>query len=352
MIEHYIATSFVHGYSDPEFEVNKDQLPALWVHGPNYEAIHSYPFPRNLADFETHKELIAGVMPLPSGEEFNKLPRFGLTGLVVQGEHLYAGSWNSVYEIRKSDYVLQRIITNPLMNDMHGIWVDEEYLITILTGKDTVVINDYQGRVIDHFTVANDLSIYKNEKLEQVDWRFISKQFRGATGLWHFNYVQRFDDEIWLTARNLGAFIVVNLRTRKAHIRTMNQKTAVMLHDGVLYNGEYYFTSIDGKIIIAAEDLSATFNPREKFTRDMVCDLIRIEETEFGRAPNWCRGISCHDDVMYIAIDGRYDTNLSFGILGLKRNGEKVMEKRLDWRTIGSEEDLRYVTGFDVVTYL
>ena len=36
----------------------------------------------------------------------------------------------------------------------------------------------------------------------------------------------------------------------------MNQKTVVMLHDGILYNNEYYFTSIDGKIIIASNPKS------------------------------------------------------------------------------------------------
>lgn len=188
-------------------------------------------------------------MPLSSAKDFKKLPRFGLTGLAENGDFLYAGSWNSIYEIRKIDFSLARIITNGLMNDMHGIWADDKYLITVLTGKDTVVLNDYDGNLIDHFSIANDLSVYKDHTIEEVDWRFLSKQFRGATGLWHFNYVQRFGDDIWLTARNLGAFIVVNLKAREAHIRTMNQKTMVLLHDGVLYNDEYYFTSIDGKII-------------------------------------------------------------------------------------------------------
>ena len=241
-----------------------------------------------------------------------------------------------------------------MMNDLHGIYVDKEYIITVLTGKDTVVFSDFDGKIIDHFTIGNDLTVSKNINLENIDWRFLSKQFRGATGIWHFNYVQRFGNEIWLTARNLGSIIVVNIKTLKAHIRTINQKTVVLLHDGLHYNDEYYFTSIDGKIIIASEAKQSKFNPREEiesinnFSRDMVCELIRLEETEFGRQPNWCRGLACNKDEIYITVDGLHGSDLSFGLVGLKRSGEKIFETRINWQEIGKAEFLRYVTGFDV----
>jgi len=352
----HLAVSFVHGYSDLEFNSYQEQLPALWVHGSDGSVVYQYPFPRNVSDFELHKNLVSGEMPLPHTPDFKKLPRFGLTGLRNVGDYLYAGSWNGVYEISKSDFTLNRIISNRLMNDMHDIWVDDEYIVTVLTGKDTVVLSDFNGNVVNHFSIANDLSVVKNTEIEHIDWRFLSKQSRGATGLWHFNYVQRFDKEIWLTSRNLNAVIVINYHTKKAHLRTMNHKTTVCLHDGTLHGGQYYFTSIDGKIIIATEASKSKFNPREQcedvklFTRDMLCELIRLEETEFGRQPNWCRGIACHGDIMYVTVDGRYDTDLSFGVLGLKRTGEMTMQSRLRWKDVGSEKDLRYVTGFDVVT--
>ena len=350
-----IAVSFVHGYTDLDYKIESDNLPALWVYDSSDQAlVHNYPFPRNVADFYDYKSIVSGNMPLQSAEDFKKLPRFGLTGLAQYGSNLYAGSWNSVYEISKSDFSLKRIITNHMMNDMHGIWVDEKYIITILTGKDTIVLSDFNGKIIDHFTIANNLTVFKNPDLEKIDWRFLSKQFRGATGIWHFNYVQRFGNEIWLTARNLGAFIVVNIKTLKAHIRTINQKTVVMLHDGLYYNNEYYFTSIDGKIIIASEVKDAKFNPREEFdglqnfSRDLICELIRLEETEFGRQPNWCRGITCNKDEIYVTVDGRYGSDLSFGLVGLKRSGEKILETRLNWHEIGKVDKLRFVTGFDL----
>ena len=351
-----IIVSFVHGYEDLKKKFEKTSLPALWVNSANEDRVYSYPFPRNISDFQEYIDLISGNMPLPNSVEFEKLPRFGFTGLDEVGEYIYAGSWNGIYQINKSNYKLNKIISNSLMNDMHGIWVDEDFIITILTGKDTVVISDHNGKIVEHFSIANDLTVYTDNSIEQIDWRFISKQFRGATGLWHFNYVQRFDDEIWLTARNINAFIVVNLVTRKSWIRSINQKTVVLLHDGVRYNDKYYFTSIDGKIIIASEANNLSINPREnvdeiaKFSRDMACELIRLDETQFGREPNWCRGIACSQDIMYVTVDGRYDTDLSFGLLGLKTDGTKVLERRLKWSSVGIEKNLRYVTGFDLIT--
>ena len=131
----------------------------------------------------------------------------------------------------------------------------------------------------------------------------------------------------------------------------------MLLHDGVLFEDEYYFTSIDGKILIAAEARKGKYNPREEFddlhlfSRDMVCQLIRLEDTGLGREPNWCRGIACSGDTIYVTIDGRYDTDLSFGLLGLKRTGEVVRQDRLHWKDIGPEQELRFVTGFDIALY-
>ena len=60
----------------------------------------------------------------------------------------------------------------------------------------------------------------------------------------------------------------------------------------------------------------------DKFSRDLVCELIRLEETDYGHEPNWCRGIT-FDDKIFVTIDGRYGSDLSFGLLGINRTGTK-----------------------------
>ena len=346
-----LVSTFVHGY-DGEFHP-EGALPSLVVDGEE-SRFYSYEFPRNPAEFSRASLNIIGEMPLKSAKDFEALPRFGFTGLSEEGNYFYCGSWNGVYKINKDSYECESFITHRLMNDLHGICVENNIIYTMLTGKDTVVLTSMDGEIINTFTVHNDMEVSVNdEKLMLHDWRFISKQFRGATGVFHFNHVQVKGKEIWLTSRNLGCFVVIDTENGRAHLRTINQKTVVLLHDGVYKNGAYYFTSIDGKILISSDE--EAHNPRESFdevvlfNRDLNSKLIRLEETELGRQPNWCRGIDVDKDLIATTIDGLYGSDLSFKLLILNEEGEIKRLKEVRWEDIGDITNLRYVTGFDVM---
>ena len=167
---HELVVSFVHGYSDLNHKIEQNLLPALWsVDSKGGQRVHEYPFPRNVSDFLANSELLLGSMPLSGAKDFRKLPRFGFTGLGESGDYLYAGSWNGVYKMRKKDLSLESIISNHLMNDLHGIYVDESHIVTILTGKDTIVFSDQDGNIVEHFTVGCDLSIYTDNQLAEAD---------------------------------------------------------------------------------------------------------------------------------------------------------------------------------------
>jgi len=346
-----LVCTFVHGY-DGEFHPSKP-LAALVVNDDDNTSFFEYEFPRNPQEFSNTKLNIIGEHPLETAKDFEALPRFGFTGLSEEGDYLYCGSWNGVYRINKSNYKCEGLITHRLMNDLHGICVDSGTVYTVLTGKDTVVLTSMSGEILETYTVRNDMSVLKGDKLLlNHDWRFISKQFRGATGLFHFNHVQIKGDEIWATSRNLGCFVVINMVDGTAHLRTINQKTVVLLHDGIYKNGAYYFTSIDGKILISSDE--DAHNPREQFddvilfNRDLNSKVIRLEETELGRQPNWCRGIDAEQDSIATTIDGLYGTDLSFKLLIINHDGKIQRLKEIRWEDIGDVDNLRYVTGFDV----
>lgn len=350
-----ILVSFVHGYENLDLQLIEKNRPSLWQREDNSDHIYSYPFPRNPEDFRKLENILCGVKPFENSPNFKKLPRFGFTGIQKCNGHIYAGSWNSVYEIDSESFALKRIITNNLMNDMHGICVTDDCIITVLTSKDTVVFSDLAGNVIDHFSVMNDLSVIKDVSIEELDWRFISKQFRGSTGYWHFNYVQRFDNEIWLTSRNANAFVVIDMKKKKAFMRLMNLSTPVLLHDGLFHNGRYYFTSIDGKIIISEDGSRTGKTDREYvdnmhlYNRDLVSNIIRLNETDLKREPNWCRGIACNNGTINVTIDGRYGSDLSFGLLSMTEEAEITGYSKIRWSDIGDETEIRYVTGFDIL---
>jgi len=349
-----IITTFVHGYQNLHINLPEKNRPALWRICDNKNQIFSYPFPRNPEDFIALDSFIVGERPLKSAVSFKKLPRFGLTGLIKCGEYIYAGSWNGVYEINANSYELKRIISHRLMNDCHGICISDNMILTVLTCKDTVVFTDLSGSIIQHFTIQNDLTVVENKELTEVDWRFIGKQYRGSIGRWHFNYIQKIGNEIWLTSRNANAFVVIDLHTMKACMRLMSLPTPVLLHDGLEKHGKFYFTSIDGKILIAEDGIKTNKTQQEYvenlhlFDRDLVAKIIRLNETSLKREPNWCRGIDVYQDLIFVTIDGRYDSDLSFGVLVLKENGDIVSHYRLPWKTVGLESEIRFVTGFDI----
>jgi hypothetical protein len=346
-----LLCTFVHGY-EGEFHPN-GVLPALVKVGKEGALFYSYEFPRNPREFLSSNLMILGEMPLDTAKDFEALPRFGFTGHSIVGEYVYCGSWNGVYKINLSSYSCEALITHRLMNDLHGICVSDNVIYTMLTGKDTVVLTSQNGDVICTYTIRSNMTSEKDDpNLNSYDWRFISKQFRGATGVFHFNHVHVKGDEIWLTSRNLGCFVVLDTKTGHVHLRTINQKTVVLLHDGLYANDAYYFTSIDGKILICSD--ADAHNPREKFDevalfdRDLSSKIMRLEETELGRQPNWCRGIDVDGDMIVTTIDGLYGSDLSFKLLVINHEGRVEFLKEIRWEEIGDVKNLRYVTGFDV----
>jgi hypothetical protein len=354
-VKHSKLVSFVHGYGD-DVLVEQGPKPALacLVNGKRPE-FFKFTFPRNVEEFENLEYEIEGEKPLDNAKNFDTLPRFGFTGLSSTETHIFAGSWNGVYKLTKKNLSVEAFVTNRLMNDLHGIFVNDQLIVTVLTGKDTIVLSDHHGKIRKTIKIKQDLSVEYNEKdLLQYDWRFLSKQFRGATGIFHFNYVQLFDDVLWLTSRNIGAFIVLKIGENQARIRTINHKTPVCLHDGVLVEDEFLFTSIDGKILLVSDPTKTGYNPREKidnveyFQRDLVSEVIRLNETELNYYPNWCRGIAKTSEGYAVTIDGRYDTDLSFKVLEINKRGKILSLNRIEWSEISKADGIRYVTGFDI----
>ncbi len=116
--------------------------------------------------------------------------------------------------------------------------------------------------------------------------------------------------------------------------------TPTLLHDGLKINDKYYFTSVDGQIIIAENIDGGLYN------RGLCADYIRLR-----RKPNWCRGIAIKGDVALTAVDGKYGSNLAFGIHAVSLSGKYIGEIRFsyDYSKIGIKQKPLYLTGFDIV---
>lgn len=352
-----IFVSFVHGYEKLSFEISDSTLPALVRIDGSQRFIFRYPFPRTPKDFRAGDFELLGEMPIGNNAEFKKLPRFGLTGLTHFGGKIFAGSWNAVYQVDPATGALEKLISNRLMNDLHGIAAGDLGLVTVLTGMDTVVISSFEGEVLETLTIMRDLTVNRSFSHKEIDWRFVGKQFRGSTGVWHFNHVEIVGKSLYLTSRNASSIVVVDLETYSAYLLSISHLTPVLIHDGVHFSNEIYFTSVDGKVLIAAKWDEASFESgavehgakHAPFNRGYVSRALRLSDSQFGREPNWCRGIAVTDQSIFVTVDGRYGSDLSFGIVDLDHQGNFREEIRIAWGEIGSESNLRYVTGFDLL---
>lgn len=349
-----IAVSFVHGYQNLGINLPDTYRPALWSIDQDKRDVYSYYFPRNPSDFSKVADLLAGEPPLTTAEPFKVLPRFGFTGIARYQNRIYTGSWNGVYVLDEDSFECVKFISNTLTNDLHGILADEMGVWTVLTPYDTLVQNDHDGNILRTWTINRDLSVERYNG-PTIDWRFIGKQYRGGCGYFHFNFIRREGNTIWLTSRSCNALLALDITNDKCSLRLMNLCTPTLLHDGVKDASKIYFTSIDGKIITAEDAVESGRSLQETvehiglYRRDLATDLIRLQETEYGKEPNWCRGFARIDDVNYVTIDGRYDTELSFGVLGVDDAGKVHCNHRLHFSDIGDESELRYVTGFGVL---
>ena len=354
--------SFVHGYHDLAQSYDDKPRPCLKVIENQNILTFSYPFLRSPEDFFINKRLISGKLPNTNEPNFKKLPRFGFKGIGNNRGYIYCASHNAIYQIETKNFSLKKVITNQLMNNIHGICVTSKFIIHTLASKDTVVFTDFNGKIINHFSINMKLEVFKDKNLEKHDWRFISKQRRGPTGFFHFNYVSlQKKDYLYLTCRNINSLIVVNLKTMKAELKTMSMHTPALIHDGVRYKNKLYFTSIDGKIIIAEEPKKNVIQydrervPKQNiYNNNLITNLIRIDKKLIGKNPNWCRGIAIKNDIAYVLIDGRYDTKLQFSMIELSLKTKKIRNKIDFSRNVieknkNNHKKLRYCTGFDII---
>ena len=254
---------------------------------------------------------------------------------------------------------MEGLISHRLVSDPHGIDVKDEKIYSIVTSLDLVVItNKITGKILDYFSIDRDLNIIRDEQVKEYDWRFISKQERGAVGNWHFNHIRISNNKLYLTSRLTSSVIEINESKTKATIRTVCWDTPIMLHDGkLLSNDELVFTSVDGKILIAKDATIMNSKMRgmndrafhSLMKRDMVNNSIRLGQI-LGKEINWCRGIEEYDGNYITTTDGRYDQEYPyFNITFVKKDGSNVDLVQVPYNLLEFPEQIRYMTGFSIL---
>lgn len=136
----------------------------------------------------------------------------------------------------------------------------------------------------------------------QVDYRSISTKPHRA----HPNHLFLLDGEIWVTRFHQGDVLCLNDPRKRIAL------SAERIHDGVLRDGLAYFTTVNGKVIVA--------NPRTLTVEDVI-DLNTMHDQDV--LLGWCRGLKIDRGTMWVGFSRIRPTkireNVSWVMRGFKR---------------------------------
>ena len=222
------------------------------------------------------------------------------------------------------------------------------------------MITNLDGSIDSFYSIDENLNVKKNDKsILKNDWRFVSKQRRGPTGNYHFNFVRVDGNNVFLTARNISSVIKLNLKSKKASLMTFGHMKCSLIHDGVKNKKFIYFTSVDGKILIIDNDKKKSAQEKilkqkfffKNYKNSHYVNYFQINKSNLKRTPSWCRGIEIIDDSKIITtVDGVYGSQgFSIVIFDIKKNKKLYEYKFKKNKNFEYPKFIKYVSGFDLI---
>jgi len=190
------------------------------------------------------------------------------------GNTLYTCTSTEVLMFELPGFKRTGYVSLPCFNDVHHVTCTPEGdLLVANTGLDTVVKFTSGGEVLKTWNVLGEDPWSRFSP--QVDYRKVeSTKPHGS----HPNCVFQLDGETWVT--RLQQKDAVCLTTPGKRINIEVQKP----HDGLVWRDRVYFTTVDGRIVIA--------NPHS-YALEQIVDLNEIYRVEHQEEMllGWCRGI-------------------------------------------------------------
>jgi hypothetical protein len=220
---------------------------------------------RDCIEYESPKEVTA-----------DELPAILFKYATARDNKLYTCTSTEIIIYDLPSFRLTTYISLPIFNDLHHVYpTPQGTLLIAVTGLDIVAEVSLEGQFLRHWDVmgADTWSIHSRD----TDFRKVptTKPHRA-----HCNHAFQLGDEIWATRSRQRDAISLRDPTRKIEIGIQN------VHEGFLFNGSLYFTTIDGHIVIV--------NP-QTLKIEHVHDLNKMSVTN-GEPLGFCRGLLPLDD--------------------------------------------------------
>ena len=188
----------------------------------------------------------------------------------VQGDKFYVCTQTEVMVFKLPEFTQLAYISLPSFNDVHHVRpTPAGNLLVAISGLDMVVEVNLCGEVLREWDVYDSKPWTRFSK--EIDYR---KGISTKPHKSHPNQVFMVDDEIWVTRFEQRDAICLNRPERRIRIGTER------VHDGLLYEGRLYFTTVNGTVVVA--------NPVTLQVEEVI-DLAAIHDAEI--LLGWCRGI-------------------------------------------------------------
>jgi hypothetical protein len=193
-------------------------------------------------------------------------------------------------------------VSLPCFNDLHHIApMPDGSLLVASTGLDMVVRFTPSGQVLDQWNVlgGNPWSRFSRD----VDYRRVESTKPHQS---HPNHVFQLGEEVWVTRFSQRDAICLTDCGKRIPIDVQRP------HDGLVWGDHIYFTTVDGKIVIA---------DRNRLQVNQIVDLSNIHSVldPEGGLLGWCRGILLLDERrIWVAFTRVRKTKFTENVLWIK----------------------------------
>ena len=222
-------------------------------------------------DTETgHLELCLEYQSPPEARASEDSSNIFKCGTLI-GDKLYACTSTEVLIFKVPSFERIGYVSLPCFNDLHHVTPTRDgNLLVANTGLDMVVKFNLQGNTLEEWSVLDEIPWTRFSP--KVDYRKVDSTKPHKS---HPNFVFELGNDVWVTR-----FIqrdAVCLTTPGKRIEIGVQRP----HDGLLFKDRLYFTTVDGKIVIAN---------CQTLQLERIIELSAIEG-EKRSLLGWCRGL-------------------------------------------------------------
>ncbi|MCK9295296.1 MAG: hypothetical protein M0P70_09450 [Desulfobulbaceae bacterium] len=237
-----------------------------------------------------------------------------------------------------STWQIERHITHPSFNDLHGVFEEEGRFWLANTGLEMIQLCDGNGAILEEYNMASTPTWPRFKKGK--DYRLIGSTKPHET---HTNHVFCVDGEHFATRFRQKDAISLGDPTRRFSIEVGNP------HDGVCHGTRVYFTTTNGHILV--------FDPK---TQELLINL-NLQQTleKAGMKPDgWCRGILPLDENrVLVGFTQLRSTKFKEFVSWVKHLGNtpapsRVIEVNLSNNTVLSEYTLPETEGRAIFSIL